>query len=136
MFEQINSQMFAFGKQAADAALKAQSLAIENFERVVDLHLKAMEERAHAAAGFFSEAAEVRDLDAVKAIWPKGVALLKDSAEKLYGTSQELMNLQLKAVEAYAELVKGQFEAANEAAGKVSASAAKAAKAPKAASAH
>ncbi len=127
MFEQMNTQVFAFGKQAADAAMKAHALTVENAERLLDLQMKALEDRAQATAGFISEASEVRDLEAAKTFWPKSVALFKDSAEKMYGVSQEAMGLQLKAVEAYSELVKGQFEAASDHAGKVGAVATKAA---------
>ena len=71
MYEQINSQALAFSKSFADTAFKANSLYVEGFERITNLQLKALENRVAAAVEFWSEAAEVRDFDGFKAIWPK-----------------------------------------------------------------
>ena len=62
----------------------------------------------------WSEASEVRDFDGAKAIWPKGIQLAKESAEKLYSTNQEVLGLTLKTNEALGNLIKGSFEATNE----------------------
>ena len=114
MYEQINSQVLALSKSFADNAFKAHSLALEGFERITALQLKTLENRATAAAGFWSEAAEVRDFEGLKAIWPKGVNLAKETSEKLYADGQEVFGVSLKTSEALGQMAKGSFEAANE----------------------
>ena len=114
MYEQINSQFLSLGKTFADAAVKAQGVALAGFEKIADVQLKAVEKQVNASSAFWSEASEIRDLDGAKAIWPKGVALAKESAEKLYNTNQELLGITLKTNEALGNLIKGSFEATNE----------------------
>jgi hypothetical protein len=114
MFEQINNQSLALGKNYADAFSKAQGLAIASFERITELNLKSFEDRLKASVDFWSEAAEVRDLEGAKAIWPKGIQFAKESAEKLYATSQEVFGESLKTSEAIGSLAKGSFESTNE----------------------
>lgn len=114
MYEQINSQVLALSKSFADTAFKAHSLAVEGFERITDLQLKTLENRVSAAVEFFSEAAEVRDFDAMKAFWPKGVNLVKETTEKFYANGQEVFGVTLKTTEALGQLAKGSFETANE----------------------
>ena len=114
MYEQINSQFLSLGKTFADAAVKAQGVALAGFEKIADVQLKAVEKQVNASSAFWSEAAEIRDFDGAKAIWPKGVALAKESAEKLYNTNQELLGITLKTNEALGNLIKGSFEATNE----------------------
>lgn len=114
MFEQINTQSLALGKSYADAFVKAQGLALASFERITELNLKTFEDRMKASVDFLSEAAEVRDLEAAKAFWPKGVQLAKESAEKLYATSQEVFGVSMKTSEAIGSLAKGSFENTNE----------------------
>ena len=115
MFDQINSQMLSASKQFADAAFKAQGIAFEGFEKAVNLQVKAVENRWNATIAFFGEAAEVNNLDAVKAFLPKGAALVRETAEQNYATSQALINVSVQTSEALSGLAKGQFEAANEA---------------------
>ena len=114
MFEQFNSQVLAFGKNFADAAFKAQNLALESFEKIADLQLKTLESRVSAAQAFWSEALEARDFDGMKAVWPKSVSLVKESSEKLYSAGQEVFGLTLKTTEALGQLAKSQFESATE----------------------
>ncbi|UXI68745.1 phasin family protein [Tahibacter amnicola] len=114
MIEQYNNQVLAFSKSFADAAFKVQGLALQNFEKIADLQLKTFENRANATAAFVSEALEVRDFDGLKAIWPKSVSLAKESAEKVYSTSQEVFGLGIKTSEALGELAKTTFAATNE----------------------
>ncbi len=115
MFEQINSQMLNASKQFADAAFKAQGIAFEGFEKAVNVQVKAVENRWNATLEFLGEAAEVNNIEAIKAFLPKGVALVRETAEKTYATSQELVNVGVKTNEALTGLAKGQLEAANEA---------------------
>jgi phasin family protein len=114
MFEQINAQSLALGKSYADSFVKAQSLALEGFERITDLQIKTLEDRVNAAVQFWSEATDVRDFEAARAFWPKGVQLAKENAEKLYATSQEVFGVALKTTEALGQLAKGSFENTNE----------------------
>jgi hypothetical protein len=114
MFEQINSQVLNASKQFADAAFKAQGIAFEGFEKAMSLQVKAVENRWNATLEFLGEAAEVNSPEAIKAFLPKGVALARETAEKNYATTQELVNVSVKTGEALTSLVKGQFEAANE----------------------
>lgn len=114
MYEQINSQFLSLGKTFADAAVKAQGVALAGFEKIADVQLKAVEKQVNASSAFWSEASEIRDFDGAKAIWPKGVALAKESAEKLYATNQEVIGLTLKTNEQIGNLIKGSFEATNE----------------------
>lgn len=114
MFEQINSQSLNFGKNYADALVKAQGLALAGFERITELNLKTFEDRVKASVEFWSEAADVRDFEGAKSIWPKGVQLAKESAEKLYANGQEVFGVSLKTSEAIGTLAKSQFESATE----------------------
>ncbi|HXE04595.1 MAG TPA: TIGR01841 family phasin [Bryobacteraceae bacterium] len=114
MYEQINSQFLALSKSFADNAFKAQSLTAEGMERIANLQLKTLENRVAATVGFWTEAAEVRDFDSLKAFWPKSVNLVKESAEKLYANGQEVFGVTLKTSEALGQLAKGSFEAAND----------------------
>lgn len=114
MYEQINTQALAFSKSFTDAAFKANSLAVEGFERITNLQLKTLENRVAAAVEFWSEAAEVRDFDGFKSIWPKGVNLVKETTEKMYANNQEVLNVAVKTGEALGQLAKGSIENANE----------------------
>ena len=114
MIEQYNNQVLAFSKSFAEAAFKVQGLALQNIEKIADLQLKTIENRANATAAFVTEALEVRDFDGLKAIWPKGVTLAKESAEKAYSTTQEVFGLQVKTGEALSEIAKTNFAATNE----------------------
>lgn len=114
MYEQINSQALAFSKSFADAAFKANSLAVEGFERITNLQLKALENRVAATVEFWTEAAEVRDFESMKSFWPKGVNLVKETTERLYANNQEVLNVAVKTGEALGQLAKGSIENANE----------------------
>ena len=105
MFEQINSQFVTLTKQFADSALKANSLGVQ---------LKTFESGVSSAVAFLGEAAEVRDLEGVKAIFPKGVQLVKQSSEQFYNAGQEVLGQSLKTGEAIGQLYKAQFDAAND----------------------
>ena len=114
MFEQINSQFATLTKQFADSALKANSLALQNFEHAVGVQLKTFEAGFSQTVAFLGEAAEVRDLEGAKAIFPKGVQLVKQSGEQFYNAGQEVLGQSLKTGEAIGQLYKAQFDAAND----------------------
>ncbi len=114
MIEQFSSKQFvAFGKQWTDTAFRAHGLAIAGFERSIELQLKHLEGQVNAAVDFFNEAVEARDVESARALLPKTVALMKDTAEKTYATSQELVGLTVKTGEAIGDVLKASFEAAN-----------------------
>jgi phasin family protein len=114
MYEQINNQFLAFGKTFSDNAFKAHTLAVEGFERITNLKLKALENRVAATVDFMTEASEVRDFEGMKAIFPKSVNLVKETTEKLYANGQEILGVTVKTSEALGQLAKGGFEAAND----------------------
>jgi phasin family protein len=114
MSDYFNTQAMALSKSFADAAFKAHTLAIEGLERVTSLQLKTLENRVAATVDFLSEAAEVRDFDGMKTIFPKSVSLVKESAEKLYANGQEVLGVTVKTSEALGQLAKGSFEVAND----------------------
>ena len=115
MYEQMNSQFLSLGKNFADTAAKAQSMAMAGFESIAGLQMKAVENHINASNAFWAAASEVRDFEGAKAIWPKGIQLAKESAEKLYETNQEVMGLTMKTNEELGNLIKGSLEATNEA---------------------
>ncbi|MDW8478773.1 MAG: phasin family protein [Xanthomonadales bacterium] len=128
MYEQIHQQFSQFNKQIADAALKAHAIALEGVERALELQLKTMEEQLGATMAFFNEAAEARNLEAWKTLWPKGAQLVKEATERALAAGQELFGLAIRTGEAFGELAKGQIEAVN---GQVKQAAKKAAPAAK-----
>ena len=114
MSAQINNQFSAYTHQFAAAAARANRLALENAEAVFGVQLKAIEQNIDAATTFFGEVAEVRDLDAYKTLWPKGLQIAKDNAERFVAAGQEVFGLNLKTSEAIGQLAKAQFESASE----------------------
>lgn len=111
MYEQINAQFAKSTRQFADASAQVGRLALENTEAVFGLQLATLEENMTAAFAFMGELAEVRDLDAAKAVWPKGVQVARENVERTIGAGQEIFGRTLKTQEAIASLAKGQFEA-------------------------
>lgn len=115
MFEQYNTKyMMAMSKHFSDTAFKAHQLAINAFEKAVDLQLKTVENRMTASVDFMNQAIDAKDMNGMRDLFPRSVSLMKDSAEKMYNTSQEMMGLTMKTSEAIGELLKDSMEAANE----------------------
>ncbi len=114
MYEQASNQFLALSKQAAETFIKANAIAVEGFEKLIDIQLKTIEDRVKVATDLIGQAGEVRDLDGVRAAFPKSVSLVKDSAEKFYATSQEVAGVLTKTGEAFGQLFKGTVEAAND----------------------
>ncbi len=114
MFDQINNPFVNQTRQIADAAIKANALALNSFEQIVNLQMKAFEDRFSATVAFLGEAGEVRDADGFKSLLPKSAQFAKDNAETAYHTSQEIFGQALKAQEAITDLLKNQFEAVND----------------------
>ena len=112
MYQPINEQFAAATRQFAETAAQANRLALDNASAVFGLQLAAIEERVNATLAFFGEAAEVRDLDGLKTLLPKGVQVARENLERGVSTGQEVFGRTMKAQGAITELAKSQFEAA------------------------
>ena len=112
MYQPFNEQFAAATRQFAETAAQANRLALESAVAVFGLQLAAIEERVNATFAFFGEAAEVRDLDGLKTLWPKGVQVARENLERGVSTGQEVFGRTLKTQGAITELAKSQFEAA------------------------
>jgi hypothetical protein len=112
MYQQFNEQFAAATRQFADTAAQVNRLTLDNAEAVFGLQLAAIEDRVNATFAFFGEAAEARDLDSLKTLWPKGVQIARENVERAVSTGQEVFGRTLKANEAIGELAKSQIESA------------------------
>ena len=128
MSAQMNEQFTTFTHQFAAAAARANRLALENAETIFGVQLKAFEKNIDATTAYFTELAEIRDVEAYKTVLPKGLQIAKDNAERAAAANQEVIGLTLKTNEALGQLAKSQFEAASETAQATVAKATKAAK--------
>ncbi|GMU43278.1 MAG: phasin family protein [Xanthomonadales bacterium] len=114
MYEQASNQFLALSKQAAESFIKANAIAVDGFEKLMDIQLKTIEDRVKVATDLMGQVGEVRDFEAARATWPKSVGLVKDSAEKFYATSQEVVGVFTRTGEAFGQLFRGSVEAAND----------------------
>ena len=112
MYQQFNEQFAAATRQFADTAAQVNRLTLDNAEAVFGLQLAAIEDRVNATFAFFGEAAEARDLEGFKTLWPKGVQIARENVERAVSTGQEVFGRTLKANEAIGELAKSQIESA------------------------
>jgi hypothetical protein len=115
MFEQFNNQVLSFSKQFAESMIKANTVAVDHFEKIVDVQLKGFEDRLSTVADFVETAAVVKSPEDMRALLPKGVAFVKTAAEKQVALNQELTAITTRTTEQLVSLVKGQFEVANDA---------------------
>jgi hypothetical protein len=115
MFQNISNQYLSFVKQAADNTIRANTIAMEGFSSLVGLQLKTLENRMEVASKFVSEVSEVRNLDAARHVFPKGMNIAKENVEMLLANGQEIFAISEKTTQALSQIVKGQFEAANDA---------------------
>ena len=111
MYPQINEQFAAASRQFADTAAKVNRLALDNATQVFGLQLAAFEAGANATLAFLGEVAEVRDAEQLKTVWPKGLQVARENAERAVSTGQEVFGRTLKTNEAIGQIAKGQFEA-------------------------
>ncbi len=112
MYQQFNEQFTQSTRQFADTSAQVGRLALENTEAVFGLQLATFSENMNAAFAFWSELAEVRDMDALKAVLPKGVQIARENVERSIGTGQEVFGRTVKTNETIAQIAKGQFETA------------------------
>jgi hypothetical protein len=115
MTQQLNTQVFAYAKQLADSAFKAQSVALKGLEKIAELQLRALEKQAESTAEFISEAFEARDIDGLRTLWEKGAAASRENAERAVAVTQEIIAVTQKTAESLGALVQEQQQAANDA---------------------
>jgi hypothetical protein len=115
MTQQLNTQVFAYAKQLADSAFKAQSVALKGLERVAELQIRALEKQSEAAAEFISDALETRDIDGLRNLWEKAAAAGRENAERAVAVTQEIIAVTQKTAESLGALVQEQQQAANDA---------------------
>lgn len=115
MTQQLNTQVFAYAKQFADSAFKAQSVALKGLEQMTELQLKAFEQQARGAADFIAQATEVRDLEALRGLWEKGANLSRDHAEQVAAVGRDIIAVSQKTAESLGALAQAQQQAANDA---------------------
>ena len=108
----INDQFAKASRQFADNAAVTNRLILENAENAFALQLATLEDNTNAAFAFIGEVVEVRDADALKTVWPKGLQVAREAVERNVGTAQEVFGNTLKAGEAIGRIAKGQFETA------------------------
>ena len=112
MYAQFNEQFTAATRQFADNVAQINRLAIENAQAIFGLQVAAIEERATATFAFLGEAAQVRDLDGAKTLWPKGAQIARENVERAVATGQDVMGHVTKTGQSVGEIAKGQFEVA------------------------
>lgn len=109
---QYNDQFTKTAAQFADVAANVNRLALENVQKAFGLQLATIEENTTAAFAFWGELTNVRDMDGLKEVMPKGAQIARATTERSMGTMQEVMANTVKTNEAIGSLAKGQFEAA------------------------
>jgi len=109
---QFNEQFAAASRQFADAAAQINRLSLENAEKLFGLHLSTLNDNTHATFAFVSEAIDVRDIDGLKALWPKGAQVARENVERLVSAGQETLGRTVKTHEAIAGIAKSQVETA------------------------
>jgi hypothetical protein len=60
MFEQFNNQVIQFSKQMSETMIKANTLVVDQFEKMAEVQLKGFEMRANAAAEMVEVASSVK----------------------------------------------------------------------------
>ena len=107
---QFNEQFAAASRQFADTAAQINRIALDNVEAVFGLQLTALGERANATFAFLGEAAQARDPEAFKTLFPKGVQVARENVERAVAVGQDVFGRTLKANEAIGQITKTQIE--------------------------
>ncbi|MGA7298409.1 MAG: phasin family protein [Rhodanobacteraceae bacterium] len=115
MYETINKQALALGKQFTNNMIKAQGETLKTLEKISSIQMKAFESQASANAAFAGEAAKATDLESMRALWDKSADFSRESAEKAYAVNQNVLEILAKNAETVGELAREQYEAGNEA---------------------
>ena len=117
MYQNINEQFASTARQFADSAAQVNRLALSSAEKAFGLQLATLEQNTNAAFAFWGELAEVRDVEGLKAVWPKGVQVARENVERSVSTGQEVLGQVVATNEAIAQMARGQIEAAQATAG-------------------
>ena len=113
MSYQFNNEQFtAAARQFADTAAQINRLALDNAQKAFGLQLSTLEENAEATFSFLGEAADVRDFDSLKTLFPKGVQVARENVERAISAGQEVFGSTVKTNEAIADITKSQIETA------------------------
>jgi phasin family protein len=112
MYQNINDQFGSATRQFADTAAQVNQLALENAEKVFGLQFATLQQNVNATFAFWGELAQVRDIDGLKNVLPKGVQVARENVERAVGTGQEVFGRTVKTGEAIAQIAKGQVESA------------------------
>ena len=115
MFEQMSQQMLSMSKQFAETVVKANTVTVDHFEKLVEIQLKSFENNSAAMADLVEHVSAVKSAEDFRAMMPKSVGMMKVQAEKSVALGQEVGALVGKTTETLTSLVKGQFETANDA---------------------
>ncbi len=115
MYETMNQQMLALGKQFTDNLVKVQSETLKTLEQISSVQMKALETQAANNAAFASEAGQATDAESLRALWEKGADFSRDAAEKTWAAQQNVLELLAKNAETIGTLAREQYEAGNEA---------------------
>lgn len=107
-----NEQVTAATRQFADTAAKINTIAIDSAREIFEAQINALQDRAAATFAFWGEAAQVRDFEAAKNLWPKGVQVARENVESAVATTQDIADKTTKTAEKVGLIAKGQFEAA------------------------
>lgn len=114
MTQQFDPQMFAYARQFADNAFKAQALVFKGLEQAAGLQLGALEQQSRSAADFLLAAGELRDAEGLRSLWDKGVALSRAQAEQAATLTQGLVAVGRQTAESLGTLAQP-LQAANDA---------------------
>jgi len=114
MTQPFDFQAFAYARQFADNAFKAQALMLKTLEQATSLQLGALEQQSRSATDFLLAAGELRDADGLRGLWDKGVALGRAQAEQTVVLSQGLAAVGRQTAESIGALAQP-MQAANDA---------------------
>ena len=98
-----------YTRHFADAASRANRLALESAESALDVQLRVFESNTTATADFFGELTQGGAN--VPALLPKGLQLARDNLQRLADAGQDAFGLGLKAGMAIGELARQPFTA-------------------------
>ena len=116
MYSQFQKQSLDLGKQFAEQAYKAQVTALKGISEIQSLQVQALESQAKSNLAFVADSLEVREVQDVTALWPKGLDFARETAEAAYTTGQEILGVSQKTAEHFGELARTNLKAANDAA--------------------
>lgn len=108
MSYQFNEQFAAASRQFADAAARINHITLDNMQTLLGLQLSTLGRNADATFAFASEAAATRDLDGLKALWPKGAQVARENVERMVSAGQEAFDRAVKTQEAIAGIARPQ----------------------------